>query len=85
MNFDMKLSNYYKPTPVKMRKLGDALLATAIFIVAGGMWTYDEMVKIFTPNEVRAVMGIAFLAGGLGKFLTNFAKDPKANDDNSGK
>lgn len=28
----MKLSHYYKPTPKKWRKIGDALLATTTFL-----------------------------------------------------
>ena len=80
----MKLSNYYKPTPVKQRKLGDALLATAAFIVGGGLLGYDFMTKMFSPEAVRWTVGIAFIMGVVGKFLTNFAKDDKVTDDNSG-
>lgn len=54
------LKNYYKPTPKKWRKIGDALLAVSLVAVpaelAGHAWLSISI----------------FLLGVVGKFLTNF-------------
>ena len=63
----MKLfKGYYKPTPVKMRKLGDALLAVSL-----SMSGY----AIFEEYKALAVAGL--IIGGVGKFLTNFYSESK--------
>lgn len=61
------LKNYYKPTPAKWRKIGDALLAVSLFA------SPYEIIQ----NDHR--LAIALIAiGVLGKFLTNFfAEDQK--------
>lgn len=59
----LKLKNYYKPTPKKWRKIGDALLAVSLVAVpaelAGHAWLSISI----------------FLLGVVGKFLTNFFTD----------
>lgn len=72
---NMKLSNYYKPTPKKWRKIGDAILATGTFITAGSLIEYDKMKEIFSAHEVKIIIACAFVMGVAGKFLTNFFKD----------
>ena len=69
------LSNYWKPTPKKWRKIGDTILAVGTFVTAGSLIGYDEMKDIFTPKEVKIVIATAFILGVVGKFLTNFFKD----------
>lgn len=59
-NFDMK-TNYYKPTPAKWRKLGDALLGVSTTIT--GFAIYEE---------AKWVAISALIFGVIGKFLTNF-------------
>jgi hypothetical protein len=57
------IKNYYKPTPVKLRKFGDALLAISMLGV---------------PAELTGHTYIAvsiFVCGVVGKFLTNFFTD----------
>lgn len=54
---------YKAPTPSKWRKLGDALLATSMFIT-----TY----AVYEHIEWLAYVSIAL--GGAGKFLTEFHK-----------
>lgn len=68
MNIFQKLGESYdRPTPKKMRKLGDALLA-----VAACAMTYS----ITTKHEVIAV--IVMMIGVAGKFLTDFySETPK--------
>ena len=58
------LRNYYKPTPVKWRKLGDALLAVSVTITGFAMY-----------ENVQWVALTALITGVIGKFLTNFFKD----------
>lgn len=69
------LSNYWKPTPTKWRKIGDSILAVGTFITAGSLLGYDQMKEIFTPKEVKIIIAASFVLGVVGKFLTNFFKD----------
>jgi hypothetical protein len=55
------LKNYYKPTPKKYRKLGDAILAMSTAMTFVGIQTDDKLIIYF----------FLFL-GCIGKFLTNF-------------
>ncbi len=66
---------YWKPTPKKWRKLGDALLAVATVIAIGGIWQYDSLKEIFTPQELKIMIVSSIVFGVVGKFLTNFFKD----------
>lgn len=66
------LKNYWAPTPKKWRKIGDAILAAGTFVTAGALLEYDKMKEIFTAQEVKAIIAIAFVLGVAGKFLTNF-------------
>lgn len=54
------LGEYSKPTPKKLRRLGDGLL------LASTLMTNEMMI------EKPAVASIALIAGVIGKFLTNF-------------
>jgi hypothetical protein len=54
------LGQYSKPTPKKLRRLGDGLL------LASTLMTNEMMV------EKPAVASIALITGVIGKFLTNF-------------
>ncbi len=66
------LKNYYKPTPIKMRKLGDALLACAALIGGGGLMAYDNLKDVYSPKELKIIIGATLFIGIVGKFLTNF-------------
>jgi hypothetical protein len=59
--YNKMLKDYYKPTPVKWRKLGDALLAVSVTITGFTMY-----------QNVQWVALIALITGVIGKFLTNF-------------
>lgn len=54
------LSEYAKPTPKKLRRLGDGLL------LASTILTNEVMI------DKPAVASIALISGVIGKFLTNF-------------
>lgn len=62
----MKLKNYYKPTPVFWRKIGDCLLSVSLFVTGSGILLDKNWVAI--P---------ALVIGVVGKFLTNFFSDDK--------
>ncbi len=57
----MKINNYYKPTPKKLRKLGDALLAVSAFVVG-----------FSAIQDVDWLLYTSLAIGVLGKFFTNF-------------
>ncbi len=54
------LNDYYKPTPLRMRKIGDALLGASMT-----MSTYAIM------NNYPKVGVVIMVIGGLGKFISN--------------
>jgi len=55
------IKHYWKPTPQKMRKLGDSLLATATFVTG-----------LSIISNYKTVALVAVIAGAIGKFITNF-------------
>jgi hypothetical protein len=69
------LCNYWKPTPKKWRKAGDALLAAASVLAIGGLWQFDNLKEIFTPTEIKVMIVTSIVLGVIGKFLTNFFKE----------
>lgn len=62
----MKLKNYWQPTPKKVRKLGDALLAMSM---------YSQTQEMFTGHSI--LLTSVSIIGLIGKFLTNFFSDEK--------
>lgn len=60
------LENYYKPTPSRWRKIGDAIQDVSI--------TASAIVALFAapPAWVPVVI---FAVGRIGKILTNFASE----------
>lgn len=54
------IKHYEKPTPKKLRRLGDALLSVSTAITGAG---------IASDNKTLAI--IALITGVAGKFLTN--------------
>jgi len=54
------LGQYAKPTPKRLRRLGDGLL------LASTIMTNETMI------DKPAIASIALIAGVIGKFLTNF-------------
>ena len=60
----MKKENYYKPTPKKWRKLGDAIQDVGIIVGS------------FTAVTTSPLIGIIAIGiGRLGKIITNFASE----------
>lgn len=54
-------SQYNKPTPRKLRQLGDALLSVSTFITAAAI-----------TEEMKWLAYTALFVGAAGKFFTNF-------------
>ncbi len=71
------LKNYWAPTPKKWKKIGDALLATSTMITVGGMLQFENLKEIFTLEQIRWITIAPMILGVIGKFLTNFFKDPE--------
>ena len=55
------MNNYYKPTPKKWRKIGDALLGVSTMITSFSIYENIQWLAIS-----------ALMTGVVGKFLTNF-------------
>jgi len=76
-----KFKNFYTPTSKKWRRIGDAILAVGTMVTAGGLLGFDQLQEIFTDKEIKIIIGIAFVLGVTGKFLTNFfnedSQEPK--------
>ena len=66
------MCNYWKPTPKKWRKIGDALLAVSTVLSIGGLWQFDNLKDVFAPNELKIMIVLSLVLGVIGKFLTNF-------------
>jgi hypothetical protein len=60
------LKNYYKPTPSKWRKIGDAIQETAL--IAGGVIAIIAAPPAWVPVAIAAL-------GRIGKIITNFATE----------
>jgi hypothetical protein len=74
------LSDYYKPTPVKWRKIGDSILYGCGVIGATGLIGFDELKDVFSPKELKILIGAVLILGFVGKFITNFFKE-ETNED----
>ncbi len=77
------LKTYYsKPTHIKWKKWGDAILATSTFVTGGSLLAFEQLESIFSKGEVKVIIGIAIGLGVLGKFATNFFKEDSAQPAN---
>jgi hypothetical protein len=63
------MKNFYKPTPVWLRQLGDTLLFLSTIITSYGVWEGDKWIAI-----------ISLVTGVLGKFLTNLKAEDKVEE-----
>ena len=74
------IGTYWKPTPKKWRKTGDALLACASVLAIGGLWQFENLKEVFSAGEIKVMIVISIVFGVVGKFLTNFFKDDTSNN-----
>lgn len=70
-----KVGLYYSPTPAKWRKIGDSILYGCGIIGASGLIGFDELKNIFSPKELKLIIGGILILGFVGKFITNFFKE----------
>lgn len=70
MNNKLK-NNYWKPTPVWARKLGDALLGASTFVTGYGI----------ANNWNKEFVMIALITGAVGKFLTNLFAESNTEEN----
>lgn len=75
------IKNYYKPTPKKWRQIGDSILAVGVFVTSGGLLAFDTLSTIFSPKELKIIIGCALICGVVGKFLTNFFKEDSKDNN----
>ena len=69
---NIAIKDYFKPTPVRMRAFGDALLGVSATIVGFSI-----------AEDVKWLSYTALAIGVLGKFLTNFFKESNENSDST--
>jgi hypothetical protein len=67
------LNKYYTPTPVKWRKVGDAILLVGTIISTTLLSEYEKAKELFQVQDLRHLLIVAILLTVLGKVLTNFA------------
>jgi hypothetical protein len=79
--FKELVCRYWKPTPKKWRKFGDALLASSSVITIGGLWQFDNLKEVFTTSEIKGLIVTSIILGVLGKFLTNFFKEETSENN----
>jgi len=77
METKASIKNYYKPTPKKWRKLGDALIV-AIPTVQGAIMGLD--ISLRAKAWIVLVISVILATG---KFLTNFFADEPASEVNA--
>jgi hypothetical protein len=63
------MKNYYKPTPRKWRKIGDAILLTTATL------STLMMTSPFSDHTISITVWLLSVGGVVGKVLTNFFKD----------
>lgn len=73
------MKNYYKPTPKKWRKIGDAILYGCGAMGASGLIAFDQLKDVFSQRELKVIIGGVLIIGFVGKFLTNFFKEDEKN------
>ena len=75
------MKRYWTPTPKKWRRIGDSLLAVSTVLAIGGLWQFDNLKDVFTPNELKVMVVLSLVLGVVGKFLTNFFKEDVPQND----
>lgn len=66
------INRFWLPTPKKMRKLGYAILAGCTMLSITGTIAIDELMKVFSPVEIKIMIGLPMVLGFVGKIITSF-------------
>lgn len=75
------MCDYWKPTPKRWRRVGDSMLAVASILAIGGLWQFDNLKDIFTGSEIKIMIVVSIVFGVVGKFLTNFFKEERTENE----
>lgn len=76
------LNQFWLPTPKKMRKIGYSILATCTMLGTGGLIAMDDLQEIFSPGEMKWIIGIVFILGAIGKAITSFFTEDESEAQN---
>jgi hypothetical protein len=69
------INKYYKPTPVKWRKLGDSILVIGTIISTSVLTEYEKAKEIFGVEDLKYFVVASIICTTLGKIITNFATE----------
>jgi hypothetical protein len=75
------LDRFWKPTPKKMRKIGYSILAGCTMLSITGTIAIDELMKVFTPIEIKIIIGLPMAIGFIGKVITSFYTEQIPDED----
>jgi len=78
-NFGFK--QYYKPTPIFWRKVGDSMLAGATLFAVGGLWDFNTLGGVLSAKAVSIITHASIFLGIVGKLLSNFFSDSDTQQD----
>jgi len=66
------IERFKRPTPNKMRKIGYSILSACLLVAGGGLVVMDDMQEIFSPLEMKIIIGALMFGGFVGKIITSF-------------
>jgi hypothetical protein len=72
-------ARFWHPTPVKMRKIGYSILSACLLVAGGGLVVMDDMQEIFSPLEMKIIIGALMAGGFIGKIITSFYTEEEKN------
>lgn len=67
------ISNYWKPTPIKWRKIGDSILVVGTLISTTVLVEYEKSKELFGVSDLKYFVLTSLICTTLGKIITNFA------------
>lgn len=62
---------FWRPTPKKWRKIGYALLTAGTALSLVGVVSIDELMKVFSPLEIKILITAPLITGFFGKLITS--------------
>jgi|688.fasta_scaffold12328_20 hypothetical protein len=69
MNF---IKNYYAPTPVFWRKIGDTILLAGTTLSSYVMMQYEQFQTLYPQADLQTIVTASFVLTVIGKCITNF-------------
>jgi hypothetical protein len=71
------LKNYYAPTPIIWRKIGDTILLAGTTLSSYVMVQYEQFQFLYPQADLRTIVTASFVMTVIGKCLTNFFTVPE--------